>query len=214
MQQETPQQNPQPVPQSPPPVLPSPSAAPVPPVPQGQGFYAPASQTQYAGDPTATFGQQASAASSGTITWEASEYIHNDKGGGWLISLIVVVLLAAGIAVWFGAWTFVVLILVMGVAFGVFAFRRPHTLTYSLTNEGIHIADKMYPYSDFRAFGILEDGAFYTMTFIPVRRFSPALSVYFAEADGEKIVDIVGDHLPMQDIQPDAIDNFMRRLRF
>lgn len=148
------------------------------------------------------------------LSWEASEYVHIDKGRSWLIGLTIIVLILVGISLWLQEWTFAVLVVVMGVAMGVFAFRRPHVLHYTLTHDGVQIADKLYHYKDFRAFGILEDGAFYTMTLIPVKRFAPALSVYFAEPQGDKIVDIVGEHLPMEKIEPDLIDVVMRRLRF
>jgi hypothetical protein len=42
----------------------------------------------------------------------------------------------------------------------------------------------------------------------------PAVSMYFAEEDGEKIVDILGARLPMEELHLDAIDRLMRRLRF
>jgi hypothetical protein len=200
-----------------PPVLPTPSVPPTPPAPQEQTFYQPTNQAQYIGSPqehaTPTAPQPVPVVP-GSITWEASEYVHTEKGGLWLTIFIAIVVLSSAVAVWFGAWTFVLLIIVMGVTMGVFAFRPPHTLRYTLTDAGVDIAGKLYPYEDFRAFGILEDGAFFTMSLIPIKRFSPAINVYFAEAQGEQIVDMVGDHLPMQHIEPDAIDGLMRRLRF
>lgn len=124
------------------------------------------------------------------------------------------VALAVGGAIWLGAWTFAILIVVMAVALAVLAFRRPRVIRYSLTDGGILIGNKTYLYSDFRAFGILQEGAFFTMVLIPVKRFGPAINVYFAQEQGEQIVDIVGEHLPMEDVHPDVIDTVMRRLRF
>lgn len=183
--------------------------------PQGeQSFYTPSSEPAYVEASPNAASAQPLAADRDVISWQASEYVHNDKGSLWLVSLIIALVIAVGAALYFQQWSFAAIILVMGIAFGVFAFRLPHTLSYKLDAEGIEIGDQFYPYSNFRAFGILEDGAFFTMTLIPVKRFSPALSVYFAEADGERIVDMIGDHLPMEHVEPDLIDNLMRRLRF
>jgi len=132
----------------------------------------------------------------------------------WIVGLVAIALVFAGVALYLQAWTFLALIVVMAVAMGVFAFRPPHVMHYTLNDNGVQIGNKTFPYADFRAFGILEDGAFFTMTLIPVKRFAPALSVYFADAQGEDIVDIVGAHLPMEHIEPDIIDHIMRRLRF
>ncbi|HVI69685.1 MAG TPA: hypothetical protein VM581_04485 [Magnetospirillaceae bacterium] len=208
MQPETPQGN---QPAALPPVTP-----PVPPQAErheGQepSFYTPVNPSSYAGQTTATPPTPAAASS---IHWEASEYVHTDKGSLWLVVFGAVVVLLLGLAIWFAAWTFAILIVVMAVAMAIFAFRPPHVLHYVLNDDGVQINNQTFAYNDFRAFGILQDGAFFTLTLIPIKRFSPALSVYFAEDHGEQIVDIVSAHLPMEHIEPDVIDTLMRRLRF
>lgn len=209
MQPETPQGN-QPAVQ--PPVIP-------PTPPQGeqrgepeQSFYTPVPQPNYVGQKTAT--RQTNQPASSSITWDASEYVHFDKGGLWIVGFSVIVLVLLGIAIWLSAWTFAILIVVMAIAMAIFAFRPPRILHYVLNDNGVQINNQNFVYSDFRAFGVLQDGAFFTLTFIPVKRFSPALSVYFAEDHGEQIVDLVGNHLPMEHIEPDFIDTLMRRLHF
>lgn len=212
MQQETPQVGP---PSLPPPSMPQqpPAPQPAPQQQEEQSFYPAAPAAVPApGNPNPVMQQPIQP--EGPFSWDASEYVHIDKGTMWLVGLMVVVLVLAGVAIWLHEWTFAILVVVMGVAMGVFAFRPPRVLHYTLTDQGIQIADKLYPYKDYRAFGVLEDGAFYTMEFIPVKRFAPALSIYFDEEDGEDIVDIVGEHLPMEKVNLDLIDAVMRRLRF
>jgi len=209
-----------------PPVPQEPQSSPTPMQPQGQqggSFYQPVAPAPYIAQPVgqpevlpspyAAPAHNVNAVPS-TLTWEASEYVHNDKGSTWLIGLITITLIFAGIALYLQAWTFLILVVVMGVTMGIFAFRPPHVIRYTLNDNGVQIASKVFHYNDFRAFGIMQEGAFYTMTLIPVKRFSPSLSVYFSEAQGEHIVDIVGSHLPMEHIEPDAIDHIMHRLRF
>lgn len=149
------------------------------------------------------------------LSWEASEYIHHAKSPLWFVGFIASMLLLLAVAYFVThAWTFVVLVVVMSVAMGVFATRPPRTLHYTLTNTGIQIENAQYHYSDFRSFGVINDGALYSVMLIPTKRFMPAVSMYFAEEDGEKIVDILGARLPMQELHLDAIDRLMRRLRF
>lgn len=217
MQQDSPQQS-QPVPQVPvtPPTPPQPSS---PQNNEDEAFYQPAAPAPFAGTAEQTLPSPYSAPAHNAdhpqvISWEASEYVHNDKGAMWLVGLGLVGLVFAAIALFLQAWTFLIMIIVACVAMGVFAFRKPHVLQYTLNDNGVQIADKTYHYSDFRAFGIMQEGAFFTMTLIPVKRFAPALSVYFAEEQGEDIVDIVSAHLPMEHIEPDIIDRLMHRLRF
>lgn len=148
------------------------------------------------------------------LTWEASEYIHHAKSPLWFVGYIAVMLVLLAVAFLTQAWTFMILVVVMAVAIGVFATRPPRTLHYSLTDSGVQIETSGYHYSDFRAFGIINDGALYSIMLIPVKRFMPAVNIYFAEEDGEKIVDILGARLPMEELHLDAIDQLMRRLRF
>lgn len=216
MQQE-PQQHPAyaPQPSPPTPELPKPEQS-----PQygGQSYYQPAVASQYSDhqdDPVPDSPIAKNTASvDGAVSWEASEYIHNDKGAMWVVGLVAIVAVVAGISFWLQAWTFFVLVLVMGLAMGVVAFRKPHTMSYELTTAGIAINGRQMRFDEFRAFGVLKQDAFYMLTFIPVKRFAPAINVYFHGEDGEKIVDIIGSHLPMEVIKPDPIDTVMRKLHF
>ncbi len=148
------------------------------------------------------------------VSWEASEYIHRSKDALWTLGFIAVSLLSLGGAIWLQAWTFVALIVVMAIAMGVFAFRPPHVAKYNLSHQGLEINGKLYAFSEFRAFGVRPEEAFFIVLLIPVKRFMPAITVYFAEDDGEKIVDIFGAHLPMEEMQPDPIDSLMRHIHF
>jgi hypothetical protein len=149
------------------------------------------------------------------LSWEASEYIHHSKSPMWFVGFAGLMLVLLAVAYFLThAWTFVILVVVMAVAIGVFATRPPRTLHYALTDAGIQIEQSGYHYSDFRAFGIINDGPLYSVMLIPVKRFMPAVNIYFDENDGEKIVDILGARLPMEELHLDAVDRLMRRLRF
>lgn len=149
-----------------------------------------------------------------TIHWEASEYIHHDKSPLWLVGFIVVVVLALGVTIWLQNWTFAALIVAMAAAMGMYAYRKPHQIRYSLNSTNLTIDEKAYHLNEFRAFGVVPDGGLYTIRLIPLKRFLPSVTIYFAQDDGEKIVDTLGHSLPMEQMQPDAIDKLMRKIRF
>lgn len=149
------------------------------------------------------------------LEWDASEYIHHTKGALWYLGFVAIMLALLAVAYFLTqAWTFMVLVVVMAIAIGIFATRPPRTLHYALTPAGLRVENKFFNYSDFRAFGIIEDGALYSIMLIPTKRFMPAVSIYFDEADGEKIVDVLGARLPMEELHLDMVDRLMRRLRF
>jgi hypothetical protein len=149
-----------------------------------------------------------------SIEWEASEYIHHEKGAAWMVILAFVALSGIGVAIWFSLWMFAFLITIMAAAFGFYAVRKPKTMHYKLSGKGLTIGGKDFPMSDFSAFGVIDDGALLSIRLIPTKRLAPAIMIYFAEDDGEEIVDLLGSHIPMEQMQPDLMDAIMRRLRF
>ncbi len=149
------------------------------------------------------------------ISWQASEYIQHDKAGGWFLALLGVaaVLLLVDIFL-VKSWTFGALIVVMTIGVFVLARRSPRTLNYTLSSQSLQIDDKHFSMHDFRAFGVLQEDAIYSVQLIPIKRFMPAVNVYFPPEYGEKIVDIFGSVLPMEHLEPDFIDRLTRKIRF
>ncbi len=149
------------------------------------------------------------------ITWQASEFVHHEKSGMWFIALLSAasVLLLVDVFL-IRSWTFGALIVVMAVSAFVVARRPPRTLTYSLTPHGIRIDDKSFSFHDFRVFGVVQEGAFYSLRLVPNKRFMPMVSIFFPTELGEQIVDTIGLALPMEHIELDIIDKLVEKIRF
>jgi hypothetical protein len=182
-----------------------------------EGFYHPAQASPYQTGPTqdnAGFAAAPAFDDAEVVTWDASEYIHRSKDFPWIAGFAGIVVVILGISIFFQQWILVALVVIMAITMGVFAFRPPKVKHYTLSHQGLRIDDRMYHISDFRSFGVLAEDAFYSIVLIPIKRFMPAVTVYFAQEDGERIVDILSSHLPLEDLQPDPIDAIMRRLHF
>lgn len=149
------------------------------------------------------------------ITWSAQEYIHLDKGPWWFILFAVVVLGLIALDIFFlKSWTLSLLIIVMAIAVIVYIRRPPRTLTYALSpKQGLYIGEQLYSFDQFKAFGLIKDGDQDSIMLIPRKRFAPGVSVYFPEEAGERIVDILGQRLPMENLKLDAVDIIVRKLR-
>jgi hypothetical protein len=148
------------------------------------------------------------------VSWEASEYIHHNRDGMWFATFIFITLLLVVISIFLlSNYFFTALIVVMAIALFIYARRPPRVEHYTLNADGLNIGQKFHPFNQFRAFGVVEDGALYSVRLIPTARFGQALTVYFAENDGERIVDILGAYLPMEDLRLDLLDVILRRLR-
>ena len=186
---------------------------------QEQNYWQPASGQDPASVPSTEPATPDDAIAAGddveVLTWEASEFVHHEKSGMWFLALIAVaaVLLTFDYFV-VQSWTFGILIVVMTLAAGVITRRPPRTLSYSLSAQGIHVDQKFFSFHDFRAFGIVQENAFYSVRLIPNRRFMPMVSVFFPTELGERIVDVLGETLPMEHIERDPIDKLVEKIRF
>ena len=149
------------------------------------------------------------------ITWTAQEYVHIDKSPVWFILFILVVLGLVAVDVFLlKSWTFSVLVIVMAVAIVIYIRRPPRALTYALSPvQGLYVGERLYHFDEYRAFGLIQDGEHHSIMLIPRKRFSPGVSVYFPEEAGERIVDILGQRLPMENLKLDIVDLVVRKLR-
>lgn len=149
------------------------------------------------------------------VSWEAPEYIHHQKSVLWFVGYAVFMLALLAVAYYVtSSWAFIILVVVMAIALGVFAVRQPRTLHYVLTQDGVQVEKSFYHYNDFRAFGVLAEDQLSSITLIPIKRFMPGIVLYFMNQDGEQVVDVLGSRLPMQKMEPDFVDRFMRRIHF
>lgn len=149
------------------------------------------------------------------VTWTAHEYIHPDKGGLWYVIFAVIVIgLVALDIVFFHVYTLSLLVIVIAIALIVYSRRPPREIQYALSGkQGLYIGERLYNFADYKAFGLIQDGEHHSIMLIPVKRFAPGVSVYFPEEAGERIVDILGARLPMENLKLDVIDVIVRQLR-
>jgi hypothetical protein len=148
------------------------------------------------------------------INWDAKEHLVHSKNAVWYIIFGLVTAILAALSIFLlHAITFTALIVVSAAALLVYIKRPPRTIHYSLGNNGLSVDGKIYSFDAYKAFGVLQEDKDYSIMLIPIKRLSPALTVYFPEASGESIVDLFGAHLPMQDVQLDALDKLIHRLR-
>jgi hypothetical protein len=150
-----------------------------------------------------------------SITWTASEFVAHDKSAGWYVMLAVgVLLIAALIFLSTRDAVSVAVVIVAGLLLGVYGAHQPRQLEYKIDNRGIGIGQKYFGYDEFRSFSVVPEGAFASIVFMPLKRFSLPTTIYFAPDDEDKILAILKDQIPFEEHRRDAIDSLMRRIRF
>ena len=148
------------------------------------------------------------------VNWEAEEYVQRERGAGWYAGLIIVSLGLVVLSVVLKWWTFTVLVVLAAVAAVIYVSRPPRILHYSLSSKGISEGNRLYDYEDYKSFGVMHEGKKFAIVLIPRKRFSPRTVIYFPEKMGEKIVDVFGARLPMEEVKFDFLDKLVQILKF
>lgn len=148
------------------------------------------------------------------IRWEAPEYTHHERSVGWYVIFGVVTLVLAIAAILIiKSITFAILVPVMAVALIVYTQHAPEVLRYTLSRKGLHVNDKLFTYSQFKSFGIVDHNGVHSAVLVPRKRFQLGQTVYFPAEVGEQLVDMLASRLPMKELTPDALDRLLARLR-
>lgn len=193
----------------------APPAQNIPPVQQQPLPPAPATEpgnTQHA-SPFAAQAPHSPAADS--ITWTASEYISHSKTSMWYLALAGVTALIAG-AIYLLTRDYITAgsIVVVGIMFGIVASRKPRVLSYGITPDSLQVGQKLYPLNSFKSFGLISEGSINSILLLPLKRFTPSLTIYYAPDDEDRILDVLSEYLPEEDHKLEAIDRLMSRIRF
>ena len=149
------------------------------------------------------------------VEWRASEFVHHDKSSSWYIVLGVVALVVA-VLIYLITRDFIsVAVIVFGsLLFGIYAGRQPRQLEYRVDNRGVQIGQKYYGFDNFKSFSIASEGAFSSIVFMPLKRFSPMITIYFPPEDEDSIVNILAVSIPYEEYKLDAVDRLMKSIRF
>lgn len=149
------------------------------------------------------------------VSWTASEFISHQKNSGWylllgiagVIGAIIVFLLTHDVVS-------AVVIVVVVILLGVFAARKPRTLQYQLTSQGLQIGEKFYQYNLFKSFSVIDEGAINSVMLMPLKRLMPPITMYYDPQDEQKIADVLTAYLPYEERSKDMVDRFMNKIRF
>ncbi len=149
------------------------------------------------------------------VTWTASEFVAHEKSTGWYATLllatiiiIVIVYLLTRDKVSAGV------VLICAAFLAILAGRKPRQLQYRVDGSGVTVGQKHFEYGLFKSFAVVPEGTFSSIVFMPLKRFAPLTTIYYAPEDEEKIVNLLSDQLPFERHKLDAVDSLMRRIRF
>ena len=148
-----------------------------------------------------------------SIEWKAAEAIESERSKSWYIILYAVALILIGLCIWGQQWITIGLIVVVVVALQVVGSQPARMMDYELSEEGLKINGHLHPFSEYRGFGVRNDGHFWQLVLLPTARFGTETSIFIRDDHGEQIVDMLGRILPMEQLNKDFIGSIARKLK-
>lgn len=151
----------------------------------------------------------------GAINWVASELASHEKSSGWFVKLTMLAVLAAAIMYLITRDIIsTAVILLVGITLGMYAKLKPREMSYSISDEGIMVGNKHFDYADFRSFSVIDDGKAPCLELMAHKRLKLPIFMYFTQADGDRIVDLLGTFLPYEQKEVSAIDKLSSKIHF
>lgn len=92
-----------------------------------------------------------------SITWEAPEHHHVEKGNDWFFALTIIIISIVIVAILFDNTLFALLLGLAGGAMGVSGAKKPSIIPFAVTVRGIKIDDRLYPFSTLQSYHIEEE---------------------------------------------------------
>lgn len=92
-----------------------------------------------------------------SITWEAPEHHHIEKGNDWFFALAIIVVALVIVAILLGNVLFALLLGLAGGALAVSATKLPSIIPFAVTVRGVRVGDRLYPYGTIDSYCIDEE---------------------------------------------------------
>jgi hypothetical protein len=150
-----------------------------------------------------------------SLNWEAPEYEYIEKSPDWFWAVAII---AAGfifLAYFFRNIILGVLIFLMAFVVMLYGARKPRLAKFLIDWRGITINSRFYPYENLKSFWIHYDPPHHKeLVFISKKLFMPLISIPLAEADPNKIREILIKYLEERHQELSFIDVLAKFFRF
>jgi hypothetical protein len=137
-----------------------------------------------------------------SITWEAPEHHHVEKGNDWFFALAIVITALVIAAIIFNNVLFALLIGLAGGAMAVSAAKKPSIIPYAVTVRGVKIEDRIYPFATLESYNIDEEYEHGPQLLIKSnRKFMPLLVLPIPRDYIDDIEDILKEKLDEEELE-------------
>jgi hypothetical protein len=151
----------------------------------------------------------------GGLNFSAPEFIYYEKGRSWFLGIGILTLVVIGIAVLIKSWFLIGVMVLAMIVFYQYAKANPRDVSCSISDQGVKIGERFYPYQVLKSFWVVVDLPQSTLYLESTHRFSPFILVHIYNEDLPKIRETLLKFLPeKQTSQEEIFAKINRFLRF
>ena len=149
------------------------------------------------------------------VEWSAPEFVHKERKVDWFWAVGIIGIAGAVVAFLSNNFLFSIFILFATGIVIVLRSRPSEHVRCKITEDGIYIGTKLYPFEDITEFWIEESEPHHSLLFHTGKSLTSVLSVHF---DGnelmEKIYEAIPDYIPENHLVEPLSNQIMNKLGF
>jgi len=151
-----------------------------------------------------------------TITWQAPEYTHKERGNDWFWAIGLITVVACGVAIWFHNYVFAIFLLLSGGTLIMFTMRSPEDVTYVIENKGLSMGKDLYEWKSIKSFNIKKnDKDVYAKLLIETSKyFLPVYTIPLPKEMTDEIKQTLLKIIPRSEIDESKSMAFAEKLGF
>jgi len=147
------------------------------------------------------------------IAWQAPEYIQHHRGKRWYIAALIIVILIAAVSIITDNLTLALAILAFaGVYYYLQTHHPPKNIEIRLTEMGIYVGDRFFPYSNIKSFWIIYHDGVKTLNLRITRHYHSDIIIQFDGQDPVAVRQYLVGQIPEWEGKEESLSDIFIRL--
>ncbi|MFB6226202.1 MAG: hypothetical protein ABEJ02_02525 [Candidatus Paceibacteria bacterium] len=129
--------------------------------------------------------------------WEIPEYNKHERGPTWIITMSIIGLGLIGFGIYTGNFLFALIIMLLGIIIFLQHNQDPMEIPFAVTEMGIVMGNKFYPYKELDAFFIVYEPPKIKKLYFEIdSQIKPLLKVPLEDEDPNQIRQTLRNYIP------------------
>ena len=147
------------------------------------------------------------------ISWEAPEYVVQERGIVWKIVMLLLVIVTAGLSLYYDSWTFALVIVIFAIVHTLVHLEHPRNVQIKISEIGIKVGFRKYSYSKIKAFWMIYEPPFVQTLNLRVEGdFVGEITIQLAGQNPSEIREYLISKIPEMDGKSESLSDVFVRL--